>query len=163
MTLKSMRSATGLSASKAATEVGIAQSTLTRYEKANRLPDYAIANKLAELYQQPKDDLAKLVRPPVKKQKPITEEQSKPVPAEAEPIMQETDKPVPAETEPPTPQIKTVTDADYVEACEQAVKALKRMIGVENNKSILLAVAFVTAEIENRLFIEKETTHDRSF
>lgn len=161
MTLKSMRSATGLSASKAATEVGIAQSTLTRYEMANRLPDYAIADKLAELYQQPKDNLAKLVRPPVKKQKPNTEEQSKP--AEAEQITQETDKPAPTEAEPITPQIKTVTDADYVEACEQAVKALKRMIGVENNKSILLAVAFVTAEIENRLFIEKETTHDRSF
>lgn len=78
-------------------------------------------------------------------------------PHEPDPRKEEVREPVIQETapEPMTPQVKTATDAEYLEAVSGAVKALRAILGADNNGMIMLAVGFVTAEIEAKLFVER--------
>lgn len=78
-------------------------------------------------------------------------------PHEPDPRKEEVREPVIQETapEPMTPQVKTATDAEYLEAVSGAVKALRAILGADNNGMIMLAVGFVTAEIESKLFIDR--------
>lgn len=69
-----------------------------------------------------------------------------------EPVIPETTPTIP---EPVTPKVKMVTDAEYHEAVSGAIKALRAILGADNNGMIMLAVGFVTAEIEAKLFVER--------
>ena len=84
---------------------------------------------------------------PIKKEAPTPTPQSE-KPHEPAPRKEET-------REPMTPQVKTATDAEYLEAVSGAVKALRAILGADNNGMIMLAVGFVTAEIESKLFIDR--------
>lgn len=176
MTLKSFRTTTGISVKELSDKTGISVSALYAYEKENALPSREVAVKLADVYKIPLYDLMPLEKnekgvtraafeeqaedfkakyEPDKKSTPQTKETPKPTPRK-----EETRDPVILETtltlEPPlTPQVKAVTHAEYLEAASGAMKALRAILGSDINGQIMLAVGFVTAEIESKLFIER--------
>lgn len=173
MTLKAFRNTAGLSIKGLSDKTGIPISTLYAYEKENALPSSEVALKLAAAYMIPFRDL----EPLVKNAKGVTslqlDEQAAKnfkakfkldtptpqteAPHEPTPRKEEVREPVIPETAPEsvTSQVKTATDAEYIEAVSRAIKTLRAILGADNNGMIMLAVGFVTAEIENRLFIDR--------
>ena len=124
----------------------------TRAQFEEKAQDFKAKYEPAE--KAPEETEAK-PEPPVEPPSNAAEE-----PKPAEPVLEATVEPEPdevtleaAETPEPTlPWTKTVTNEDYLNAANMAVRALKEVIGTDS-KTVMLAVMFVTAEIQNRLFI----------
>lgn len=178
MKLKSFRNTANITMKALSEKTGIGVSTLYAYEKENALPSREVALKLAAVYKMSFHDLEPLVKNTQGMTRAQFEEQAagnfkaKYKPDSTTPQAEEAPEPKSTPTpqaeqphepaprkeetrEPMTPQVKTATDAEYLEAVSGAVKALRAILGADNNGMIMLAVGFVTAEIESKLFIDR--------
>lgn len=167
-----MLSAKGWSMTKFARTIGVSTNTLYPWLRGEKMPQDRHIDKIAEVLEEnprriravleagmPAEEAPEETKaepdPPTEPAPKATEE-----PKLAEPVPESVAEPEPdevtleaAETPEPTlPWTKTVTNEDYLNAANMAVRALKEVIGTDS-KTVMLAVMFVTAEIQNRLFI----------
>lgn len=158
--LKELRTKHELTRTELAMRLGVAVSTIKNWEHGDSLPSIKKIERIAAHFEIPTERLIEDVdrdraRREAEREKPeAAAEAVEPTPRTEETresrIIEDTPKQV-------LPQVRTATDAEYREAVSAAVKALRVILGSDSNgqRQIMLAVGFVTAEIENRLFIKR--------
>lgn len=158
--LKELRTKHGLTRTELAMRLGVTESTIKNWEYGWSLPSIKKIERIAAHFEIPVESLVEdadrdRARREAKKDKP----EAAAAAVEPTPRKEEVREPVKTETapEPVLPQIRTATDANYREAVSAAIKGLRAILGSDSNgqRHIMLAVGYVTAEIENRLFIQR--------
>lgn len=168
MTLREAREKAGLTLSAVRKNTGIRDVTLRNWENGSTRPNPKKLPKLAAVYGVSLDELMESVEQFDRQKEAAdterTERAENPEPAREAPEPETIPAEVLEATEPeqtfteltmPEPDVMTVTDEDYLVAAAAAVEAMKNILGDKNTPTVMLAVGFVTAEIENRLFIKR--------
>lgn len=169
--ISSLRVENGLTRAEAARRIGVSYDAFAGWERG-KIPRESQIETLARVFQTDEIELHKLREAAKQEQEELRvlcsqleAETTEALPDAAAaavkptPRKEETREPVKTETapEPVLPQIRTATDANYREAVSAAIKGLRAILGSDSNgqRHIMLAVGYVTAEIENRLFIQR--------